>query len=486
MKVKFIAFSFLLGIFINAVAQKQPNIIVILADDMGYGEVQALNPEFGKIKTPNLDKVAKDGLVFTDGHSGSSVCTPTRYGLITGRYAWRTRLQSKVLSGGNSLVAKETLTIADLLKDKGYYTAMFGKWHLGMLFDGVETEGTGTVKPGAKVTEGPIDAAGFDEFHGFHYARQMDLWIDNDVVTKNIEAIDMLPELTKTAVNFIETRKGNKEPFFMYIPWNAPHSPVVPSKEWQGKSGLNDHADFVMQTDDSYGQVIQALKDNDLWENTLVIYSADNGTSKKSSGYKDLAAKGHKVSAHLKGYKAEIYDGGHRVPFMATWPKHIKKGRSTDEIVCLTDLLATAAEITDYKLSPKDGVDSNSFLYLLTDCKGTPRTDVIHHDFAGRFAIRNGQWKLIIKSPNEYELFDMINDVSETTNVIDEQPEIAKELRALLEKQINEGRSTFGKPQKNDTDAVIVIEKPKPKKKIKKKKDGKVKKGKKDKKGKKH
>lgn len=476
----------------SAAAEQLPNFVVILADDMGYGEIQALNPKYGQIKTPELDKVVAEGITFTDGHSGSAVCTPTRYGLITGRYAWRTKLQSSVIKGGKSLVAKDTLTLADMLKEKGYHTAMFGKWHLGMQFNGQTKESSSKIQPGEKVTEGPIDKGGFDEFYGFHHAKQMDLWIENNRVVESMEPIDMLPRLTKNAVNFINSRKGSKQPFFLYIPWNAPHSPVVPAKEWQGKSGINAHADFVMQTDWSYGQIVKALKKNDLWNNTLVVYSADNGTSPNSSGLNQLTKAGHKPSAQFHGYKADIYEGGHRVPFLATWPKVIKPGTKSDSIVCLTDLMATFAEITGYQLKPEDGVDSYSFLPTLQGKLNSRRPDVIHHSVSGYFAIRKGKWKLCAvngsggwlspkinngkakaakKLSDVYQLFDMSQDEGEQANIADQHPEIVKELRELLDKQIANGRSTPGIAQEND--AKVVVEKWNKNSKKSKKKRGK-------------
>ena len=466
-----------------------PNIVVMLADDMGYGEVQALNPKYGKIKTPELDNVVAEGLTFTDGHSGSAVCTPTRYGLITGRYAWRTKLQSSVLKGGNSLVAKETLTLADMLKERGYRTAMFGKWHLGMKFNGQTKETSSKINVGDKITEGPVDCGGFDEFYGFHHAKQMDTWIEHGKVAEKMNPIDMLPRLTKNAVNFINSRKGHNQPFFMYIPWNAPHAPVVPAKGWQGKSGINDHADFVMQTDWSYGQVVKALKKNGFWENSLVIYSADNGTSPNTSGLNQLTKAGHKPSAQFHGYKADIYEGGHRVPFLATWPKVIKPGTKSDSVVCLTDLMATFADITGYQLKPDEGVDSYSFLPILKGKTKSSRSDVIHHSVSGYFAIRKGKWKLCAvngsggwlspkintgkakaakKLSDVYQLFDMSQDEGEQTNLADQHPEIVKELRSLLDKQISHGRSTPGVKQSNDTNKIIVEKWGKGKKKSKK------------------
>ncbi|MFC4991921.1 sulfatase family protein [Rubritalea tangerina] len=464
-------------------AGEKPNIVVILADDMGYGELSCLNPEKGKIKTPALDQIASEGMVFTDGHSGSSVCTPTRYGLMTGRYAWRTKLQSGVLTGGESLIKADRLTVAKLLKGQGYDTAMIGKWHLGMLFDGKKE--SGKVAVGTKVSHGPIERGGFDVFHGFHHARQMSLWIDGQEVTKNLEPVEMLPMLTQAAVDYIDGRKGQEKPFFLYVPWNSPHSPVVPSKEWKGKSGLNAHADFVMQTDASYGQVVDALKRNGLYENTLVICSADNGTSAPTSKMKDLISKGHHPSADLRGSKADLWDGGHRVPFIVSWPGKVKAGTRSDALVCLTDVMATAADILDVNLPASEGVDSLSMLPALTGKKEGVRTNVVHHSVSGLFAIRDGEWKLLIspgsggwtaprpgaaaaKGEPMLQLYNMDKDLGEQNNLIESMPEKAKALRGLLDMQIERGRSTPGEAQKNDVP--IKVEKISQVKKNKKKK----------------
>ncbi|MBT8037745.1 MAG: arylsulfatase [Verrucomicrobiae bacterium] len=464
--------------------ETRPNIVVMLADDMGFGELQCLNSDQGKILTPQLDSMAKSGMIFTDAHSGSSVCTPTRYGLMTGRYAWRTRLQSGVMRGGESLIAQETRTIAEMLKSKGYHTAMIGKWHLGMKFDGIENHHRGAVKPGAVVTHGPIDFGGFDVFHGFHYARQMDLWIDNDRVTRNIEPVEMLPALTAQAVEYIAGRKREAQPFFLYIPWNAPHSPVVPSKDWKGKSGINGHADFVMQTDDSYGQVVKALKDHGLINNTLIICSSDNGTSPHSSGVQQLREAGHFSSGKLRGMKSDIWDGGHRVPFLVSWPGYIKPNSSCDDLVCLTDLMATVADITGYKLGESDAVDSLSFLPALLGENPKPRTDVIHHSIHGNFAIRQGKWKMIAcagsggwsksrasdtakrgEAHTPVQLYNMETDIAEQNNLASIMPEITQRLRNLLDTQIRNGRSTLGAAQENDVPVVVEKEKKRHRKK---------------------
>ncbi|WP_019026069.1 sulfatase family protein [Colwellia piezophila] len=478
--------------------QTQPNIIIFLADDLGYGEIQHLNPEHGKIPTPNLDALARSGLTFTDAHSASSVCTPTRYALLTGRYAWRTRLQKGVLTGGESLIAENRLTLAKMLKNQGYHTSMIGKWHLGMLFDGKHDK-SADITVGTKVSEGPIDKGGFDEFLGFHHARQMNLLIKNQQVSEKITPVEMLPRLTQAAVAYIDSRKNNKQPFFLYIPWNSPHSPVKPSKAWLGKSGLNEHADFVMQTDDSTGQVIAALKRNNLLENTIIISSADNGTSEKTANAKALVAQGHYPSGNLRGYKSDSWDGGHRVPFFVSWPKVIPANSVSSQLISLNDIFSTLAELlkinladinTEYindennatksstaKNSVADGnvaegnvaEDSISFLPLLVKTKKNNipqkkplRQNIIHHSISGHFAIRQGPWKLILASGSggwskpkkvkgiSAQLYNLDHDLGEQDNLARAMPEKVAELTALLQAQVAAGRSTPGIKQHND------------------------------------
>lgn len=475
-------FSFLLCTF-ACPGDERPNVVILLADDLGYGEVSCLNPE-GKIPTPNLDQLAKDGMTFTDAHSGSSVCTPTRYGLLTGRYCWRSRLQNGVLTGGESLFAKDRYALPKLLKTKEYHTCIIGKWHLGMKFDGKKNVAK-KIPVGAKVTHGPLDRGGFDEFHGFHHARQMGLWIDNDKLTRHMEHVDMLPDLTECAVNYIASRKGKTDPFFLYVPWNSPHSPVVPNEKWKGKSGINDHADFVMQTDDSCGQVLKALEDHGFKDNTIVIFSCDNGTSPATSGLPDLKKAGHNPSGKLRGMKADFWDGGHRVPFLIRWPGKVKAGSTNHGLTCLNDIYATLAEITDVTYPETEGVDSISFLPSLTGESGKhARTDVVHHSYMGLFAIRQGPWKLLCgpgsggwgkPRPHEaikqgkpmVQLYHMEKDLGESKNLHLEHPEKVKELRALLEKQIADGRTTPGPRQTNDVDQVVIDKMDKSKRKKK-------------------
>jgi arylsulfatase A-like enzyme len=289
----------------------------------------------------------------------------------------------------------------------------------------------------------------------------------------------MLPKLTAGAVDYINSRKGKKQPFFLYVPWNSPHSPVVPTEKWQGKSGLNAHADFVMQTDDSYGQVIKALRDNGMLDNTLIICSSDNGTSAPTSKKNKLEEMGHFPSGDLRGSKADIWDGGHRVPFIAHWPKVIKAGTSTNKLVCLTDVMATVAEIVGYKLPPNAAEDSMSFLPVLKGAEKHARTDVIHHSVSGHFAIRQGKYKLLMcpgsggwtkpkptatlwketedKGEPTVQLYDMSKDLGEQKNLAADMPEKVESIRALLKKQVEHGRTTPGAKQAND--APITIDK---------------------------
>ncbi|WP_419195098.1 sulfatase family protein [Novipirellula herctigrandis] len=457
---------------------ERPNVVFVLCDDLGYGDVQCLNPERGKISTPNIDKLAADGMIFTDAHSGSSVCTPTRYGLMTGRYSWRTRLQRGVVQGfAPNLIAADRPTVASFLKDQGYHTAIIGKWHLDFLYQDpatgktVKRKGKKTLAPvGSTIPDGPV-SRGFDYYHGFHHAGDMKGVIENDTVILHEDEINMLPRLKRKAVQYIEERaKTPDQPFFLYVPLGSPHTPILPTKEWQGKSGINPYADFVMQTDDAFGAMVQALEDNGLTDNTLVIFSSDNGCS-KAAKLKELEAAGHYASAHMRGSKADIWDGGHRVPFIVRWPGNVAAGTDSDQLICLIDLIATLAELTGTPLPAGSAEDSVSFLPALS---GKPivstRSGVIHHSISGHFAYRQGKWKLCLakasggwSAPNEKsapadapkaQLYDLENDPSETTNLYESHPEVAKRLLKLLEADVVGGRSTDGAAAKNDMDEI--------------------------------
>jgi arylsulfatase A-like enzyme len=476
-------------------ATAHPNILYILCDDLGYGDVHTLNSQRGKIPTPNLDRLAAQGMAFTDAHSGSAVCTPTRYGILTGRYCWRTRLQSGVLTGTSAhLVDPQRLTVAKLLRRHGYATACIGKWHLGMSWP--RLPGAATPKGKGEgwdvdyrqaIANGPA-AAGFDFYFGISASLDMPpfTFIENDRVTAlptvekqwirkgpaapDFEAVDVLPTLTRQAIDYIgrradEARTGR--PFFLYLALTAPHTPIVPTKEWQGKSGLNPYGDFVMQTDAAVGAVLAALESKGLADNTVVFFTSDNGCA-PAAGVAELERKGHFPSAAFRGYKADVWEGGHRIPFLARWPGKIRPGSRSGQLVCLTDLLATCAELLGDRLPGGAGEDSVSILpALLGHDKGPLREAVVHHSVDGKFAIRQGPWKLELcpgsggwSKPTDpqaadeglpaVQLYDMTRDAGEQRNLHKAHPKIVQRLTRLLELYVADGRSTPGPPQRND------------------------------------
>lgn len=457
---------------LSTVYGKSPNIIYVICDDLGYGDIQCLNPKNGKIPTPHVDRLASEGMVFTDAHSGSSVCTPTRYGVLTGRYSWRTALQSGVVQGfAPCLIAKDRPTVASFLKNHGYDTAIIGKWHLNFKYlnprGGEEYSKSKYKRPpvGAKIPDGPIHR-GFDYFHGFHHAGNMEAVIENDEVIAHDPVINMLPRLTRESVEYIESRKGSTKPFFLYVPLGSPHTPIVPTPEWEGMSGLGPYGDFVMQTDHVIGEIQKALVKIDQAEDTLIIFTSDNGCS-KAAGIPTLAKQGHKVSAHLRGSKADLWDGGHRIPFIVKWPGKVKPDTSSNQLICLTDLFATVSDILKKDLPSKAAEDSVSFLPSLFGKKiVSTRAGVIHHSISGHFAYRKGPWKLLLAkasggwtSPTEKQapagsspgqLYNMSADLGEKKNLYDLKPEMVASLLAHLENDIAQGRSTKGPKSEND------------------------------------
>lgn len=469
----------------------KPNIVYILADDLGYGDIKRLNPE-GKIATPNLDRLAATGMAFTDAHSSSAVCTPTRYGILTGRYNWRSRLKNGVLGGFSPrLIEEGRLTVPTFLKNLGYTTAAIGKWHLGMdwpLKDGGSVQGNpdrANVDYAKPIANGPL-AVGFDSYFGIAASLDMPpyVFIENDRVTKvpttekqwirmgpaaaDFEAVDVLPTLIRRAVETLGKNAAsakNGKPFFLYLALTAPHTPILPTPEWQGKSGISAYADFVMEVDAAVGQVLAALDRDGLTDSTLLFFASDNGCS-TAAGYPELLAKGHNPSYHFRGQKADIYDGGHRIPFLVRWPGRVKAGATSDQLVCLTDLMATLAGVLGEKLPDTAAEDSVSLLpALLGEAKAPLREAVVHHSINGSFSIRQGKWKLELcpgsggwssPKPNEdttalplIQLYDLENDISEQINVQDKHPEVVERLTKLLEKYAAEGRSTPGAPQPN-------------------------------------
>lgn len=462
-----------------ASAQQKPNIVYIIADDLGYGDVQALNPEKGKILTPQIDALAKEGMTFTDAHSASAVCTPSRYAVLTGRYAWRSRLQQGVLSGGDELeplIAENQLTVPAMLQKEGYKTAAIGKWHLGFKF--VDDEGNAVpvydgkkvIGPaiGSTVPNGPI-SRGFDSYIGFHHSRVMKTVIQDDKVIDKMPPIKMLQFLAGHAEGYIENAAKTEEPFFMYLALNSPHSPVVPSEAWQGKSGMGAYADFVMETDDVVGRVLDALEKNGIADNTLVFFTSDNGCSAPVAKAGKLEKEfGHYPSADFRGYKSDIWEGGHRIPFIVKWPGQIEADSENDKLICQTSLMATCADIVGAHLDDDAGVDSYSILPMLENKKA--KTDynlVVHHSINGKFSIRNKKWKLeltpgsggwtgptdnkaIKENYPDIQLYNMKKDVEETTNVYDKHPKRVKKMTAQLIEIVENGRTTSGDTQDND------------------------------------
>ncbi|MBI9018890.1 MAG: arylsulfatase [Phycisphaerae bacterium] len=489
-------------IFGQGANAKSPNVIFILADDMGIGDVGCYN-DGSKIPTPNLDKLAKGGMMFKDAHTNSSVCTPTRYGIMTGRYAWRTERKNGVTQGfSKPLIKAEQMTVASFLKGKGYRNACIGKWHLGMDFtsnDGKEVEAsTGkNVDFNVPIKNGPIDV-GFDYYfgisaslnmppHGFvenrkvlgdliYMAKKEDASKFNLVgvkagwVAKGFKQDEVLATLTAKTIDWIkEHRKANSaQPFFVYMPLNAPHAPLVPGKEFAGKSDLDHkYGDFCMEVDSRVGQIMATLDELGIADNTLVIFTADNGCSPMVK-LDRLQKQGHYPGYIYRGLKGSLWDAGHRVPFIARWPDKVKANSSCDDVICVTDLLATLAEMQGERLPDEAGPDSVSFYKSLQGeaLADNDKRGIVHHSDAGIFSIRRGKWKLVldakggtrrnnpkdkpIKNPADLQLFDMVKDPSETTNVQHEHQEVVIELKKLLAEYVNKGRSRPGKRLSND------------------------------------
>lgn len=506
MKISLLATLCLIATAVSLRAADKPNIIFILCDDLGYGDVKCLNPD-GKIATPHMDAIAARGMKFTDAHSSSSVCSPTRYGVMTGRYNWRSKLQSGVLGGlSPRLIEPGRMTVASFLKEQGYATSCIGKWHLGMDWVkhsgkevselNIETpEQVGSVDFSKPAANGPT-SVGFDSYFGISASLDMVpyCFIENDRVTAlptetmklamnagpekkgftregpgapGFTGEGVLPALTKRAVETIAKQAGDAKsgkPFFIYLPLASPHTPILPNKEWQGRSGLNLYADFVMETDDAIGQVVAALEKAGIVDNTLLIMTSDNGCS-PSADYPTLLAKGHNPSGDFRGNKADIYDGGHHVPFLVQWPAVVKAGSKYEHPVCLLDFMATCADALGVKLPETAAEDSVSFLPALRGSTEPVRDTIVHHSIQGAFSIRQGNWKLCLapgsagwsaprpgqepKDAPRIQLFDLSDDIGEKNNVQAQHPDIVEKLTKLLEKQVAEGRSTPGAPQQN-------------------------------------
>lgn len=469
-----------------AARPEKPNIILILADDMGHGHVSCLNPQ-SKIQTPHIDRLAREGITLTDAHSGSAVCSPTRYGILTGRYAWRTRLKSGVLGPYDPpLIEEGRMTLPAMLKGRGYATACIGKWHLGWDWPKQGADAPDFERP---IARGPV-TRGFDYYFGTDVPNYPPYcFIENDRTVgqptaqkteKNLDGRPgpMLPGwkfdailsgLANRAVKYLEERAGAEVPFFLYFPLTSPHEPIAPSDSFRGKSGMNALADFVIETDGVVGRVMEAVDRLGLSKDTLLFFTADNGSSMYTGG-KELVAMGHDPHAGFRGAKASIYEGGHRIPFFARWPDRIPAGSRSTSTVCLTDIMATLAAVTGAGLQADAAEDSFSILPLLTGAADVPpRGAVVHQSAAGRIAIREGPWKLILPGatmpalrpkkgeggkgpkaspgePVERELYNILEDPAETKNVIADHPDVEKRLAELFVRLEREGRSRPARP----------------------------------------
>ena len=483
----FVALLLLLAPALGAGTAEPPNVVVILADDMGYGDVRALNPR-SAIPTPHLDRLAAEGMTFTDAHSPSSVCTPTRYGLLTGRYAWRGRLKKWVLDGyGEPLIEDGRPTLGSMLQEHGYHTAAVGKWHLGLGF--ARGEDPRDIDFSRGVSDGP-HTRGFDfsfiipasldfppyvyirngqvtRFTALQSAQDFPAFLRHGPVGTDLVPEESLDDLLGEAVGYLNTRVGREEPFFLYFPLTAPHKPVLPASRFVGSTTLGPYGDFIVQVDWTVGQILTALEGLGLAEDTLVVYTSDNGSFMfrqeepsaadhvQDSTVQAYRPDRHTANAHWRGTKADIWEAGHRVPFFVRWPGGVAPGTRTEATVCHTDLFATVAEIVGADLPREAAEDSFSLLPLL---RGEPerfeRAPVILHSVDGMFAVREGRWKLVAgngsggreKPKGEpfgrpYQLYDLEADPSETRDRLGEEDAVAARLEKTLEELRSQGRS---------------------------------------------
>lgn len=508
-------------------AKKKPNIVLMFADDLGYGDVSSFNPN-SKINTKNIDRLAEEGMRFKDSHATSALCTPSRYGLLTGRYNWRSRLKSFVVRGDSeTLIEKDRITLAHMLKNNGYRTAAVGKWHLGMdwelldepnyehfsldpddpdyqkieqqygrdgnfdirleqpKIEGLDIDYTKPIK------YGPNDY-GFDYFFGTSASIDQPpyVYIENnrftaeptifyglpDVARDNpsqqqawqmgpadpeFKVENVMPEMQEKVLDLLDDFGDREEPFFLYYPTHLVHGPLVPADEFEGLSGLGLYGDFVLQLDAYVGQVIDKLKEKGVFEDTIFIFTSDNGAS-AVAGFDELKAQGHNPSHIFRGLKADAWEGGHREPTIVSYPRMIEPGTTSNHMVSHSDYYRTIAEILDVEVPDDAAEDSVSLVSLWQGYDKELREDIVHSTGNGGLAIRRGQWKLIFVEDGggfaalgntnfeAKELYDIQSDISEENNVIDEHPEVVEELTGILEEYVINGRSTKGESQENE------------------------------------
>ncbi|NNE93230.1 MAG: arylsulfatase [Verrucomicrobiales bacterium] len=495
------AFSFLFFFAIsNPVSADSPNILILYADDLGFGDLGCYNPD-SKIPTPNLDKLAAEGMRFTDGHSSSGICTPSRYALLTGRHHWRD-FHGIVNAFGDSPFKPERLTLPEMLKKKGYTTAAIGKWHLGWNWDAIRKPDAKPIGEGRRkawgpeafdwsksIPNGPLDH-GFDYYFGDTVINFPPYcWIENDKVVRAPDTMmdtakwkeikegnwecrpgpmisdwdpyENIPTTTQKAVEFLQDRKDAESPFFLYFAFPSPHAPIIPNDEFDGKSGAGPYGDFVYETDHACGRILRALEENGLAENTVVVFSADNGPEKYAYARDE---KFDHWSAHpLRGLKRDIYEGGHHVPFIVKWPEVTEAGKTSGALVSQIDLMATFAAAIDFELPDKNAAeDSHNLLPLLKGEVDSVRSTHIHNTRENSYAIRHGDW-VLVDAKNGYlsgrnaawekkrdypvddklpvELYNLKTDIGQKNNLAAKNPEKVAELKDLLKKIREQGFS---------------------------------------------
>ncbi|MBN2632320.1 MAG: arylsulfatase [Bacteroidales bacterium] len=477
--------------------KENPNIVFILADDLGYGDISFLNPD-SRIRTPNIDRIAQSGVAFTDAHSGSAVSSPTRYGILTGRYSWRSELKNGVLNGySGALISPERKTMPQMLKERGYTTACIGKWHLGWKWNNIE-KGNDSIDYSEKITDGPTER-GFDYFFGFSGSLDMPpyVYVANDQPTSLPDRVtsgnniqygnpgydgsfwregptgsdfyheDCTHEFFSRAGRYIEEMAANEEPYFLYLALPSPHTPILPTGDFKGRSGINPYADFILMIDSEIGNLLELIERSGESSNTIVVFTSDNGTAPWAD-IKTLQSMGHNPCYVFRGHKADLYEGGHRIPCFMQWPAKIKKPHVVEQTICLNDFMSTFAAVTGYRPADNEAEDSYNLLpaILKPGYRKTIREATVSQSVNGNFAIRKGEWKLLMspgsggwsfprpgkdeKGLPAVQLYNIKEDPSEKINLQAEHPEIVKELTDLLKKYIEEGRSTPGVPQKNE------------------------------------
>ncbi len=484
-------------------APRRPNILFILADDMGYGDVGVLNHD-SRIPTPNLDRLAREGLIFSDAHSSGSYCVPSRYGLLTGRYMWRTRLGS----GGNlanlagTLIEPGRKTLASVLNDAGYFTGLVGKWHQGIDWKLRDESAREIIRVhpnyqdfqnidfASPVVKGPGDY-GFDYSFGTAGSAEMNPatfiqnnraaviptlssqeakekygeWFgrDDNIVADGYTMDRLVPTLSNKACEFVETatRTRPDQPFFLYYAMTAPHNPIVPNREFVGTSRAGAYGDFVVEVDHHVGRILGKLSDLGIEKNTLVIFTSDNGPVDRTKGYRarwvrgDRAIYGHDSTGPFRGWKGGLQEGGHRVPFLVRWPGNIEPGGSCSTSIIFNDVLPTVAEILNIELDDGTAEDGQSFFKALTGeaRPGSFHEAIVHNHSNGTFAIRKGSFKLTVNGPKtvdqlldesfpaSFVLYDLDGDREEATDISHDHPKIVNEMHRLLKKYVREGRS---------------------------------------------